>query len=278
MKCTGKIIPPKVKHIMKSFSFDALPSKTDTPKVNVAGLNYNTAEIIPPNVLKALGEIFKTIGENLMWFFVPALMIGLYYHFRGNAKREELFLITAFVLVNVTMMVLRYCYIQLAVSKRWSLPLITFTIFYIPVGLHFIGNWLESKFPINKQKSDNSKEKRSSWFLLLLLVGIGVCVPKLIRPVRIEKQGYRETAKWLRENSAPADIVAVPDSRIAFYAERTGLMYDKNVPNGVKYIVKIVKEGEKEEPKLGRAVQEEYIVWVDKRGKSGKRLVIYKMI
>ncbi|GAI36527.1 unnamed protein product, partial [marine sediment metagenome] len=124
MKCTGKIIPPKVKHIMKSFSFDALPSKTDTPKVNTVSSNYNTAEIIAPNVLKALGEIFKTIGENLMWFFVPALMIGLYYHFRGNAKREEWFLITAFVLVNVTMMVLRYSYIQPTVSKRWSLLLI----------------------------------------------------------------------------------------------------------------------------------------------------------
>jgi len=271
MKYTGKIIPPKVKHIMKSFSFDALSDKPNTPKVNAVSSNYNTTEIVHRNVLKALGEIFNTIGENLMWFFLPALMIGLYYHFRGNAKREELFLITTFVLVSVTMMVLRYCYIQLTVSKRWSLPLITFTIFYIPVGLHVAGNWLESKFPMNKQR----KEKRFSWFLVLLLIGIGICIPKLFRPVRIEKQGYREAAEWLRENTSPADVIAVPDRRISFYAERKGLIYDKKVPKQAKYVVRIVKNGS--EPKFGRTVQEKYSVWVDRREKK-KRIVIYEVL
>ena len=276
MKCAGKIIPPKVNRIMKSFSFNALPDKTDVPKVNTVSSNYNTAEIVPRNILKALGEIFKTIGENLMWFFMPALMIGLYYHFRGNAKREELFLITAFVLVNVTMMVLRYCYIELTVSKRWSLPLITFTIFYIPVGLHVVANWLESKFPMNKQKNDISKEERSPWFLVLLLIGIGICMPKLLRPIRIEKQGYRDAAKWLKENTKPEDIIAVPDKRIYFYAERKALVYEKKVPKQAKYFVRIVKNEDKK-PKFGRTVKEQYSAWADKRKKSGKRLVIYKM-
>ncbi|MBA7636801.1 hypothetical protein ES703_44429 [subsurface metagenome] len=275
MKCTGKIIPPKVKHIMKSFSFDALPIKTDTPKVNAVGSNYNVAEIVSTNVLKAFGEIFKTIGENLMWFFMPALVIGFYYRFRGNAQREELFLITTFVLVNVTMMVLRYCYIQLTVSKRWSLPLITFTIFYVPVGLHVVGNWLENKFPMNKQKTDISVEKRVSWFSVLLLIGISICIPKLLRPVRIEKQGYREAATWLKENTAPKDIIAVSDRRIYFYAERKGLIYDKKVPKQAKYVVRIVKNGS--EPKFGRTVQEKYSVWVDRREKK-KRIVIYEVL
>jgi len=275
MKCTGKIIPPKVKHIMKSLSFDTLPNKTDTPKVNAVGSNYNVAEIVSTNVLKAFGEIFKTIGENLMWFFMPALVIGFYCRFRGNAEREELFLITAFVLVNVTMMVLRYSYIQPTVSKRWSLPLIMFTIFYIPVGLHVVGNWLESKFPMNKQKGDTPKEKRSPWLLVLLLVGIGICIPKLLRPVRIEKQGYRDAAKWLKENTNPEDIIAVPDRRLYFYAERKGLIYNKAVPKQAKYVVRIVKNGS--EPKFGRTVQEKYSVWVDRREKK-KRIVIYEVL
>ena len=276
MKCTGKIIPPKVKHIMKSFSFDALPSKTDTPKVNVVGLDYNTAEIIPPNVLKALGEIFKTIGENLMWFFVPALMIGLYYHFRGNAKREELFLITTFVLVSVTMMVLRYSYIQPTVSKRWSLPLVTFTVFYIPVGLRAMGSWLNNKRSHPKQKTDISKEERSPWFLVLLLIGIGICMPKLLRPIRIKKQGYKQAAKWLKENTAPKDIIAAPDRRIAFYAERKGLIYDKTVPKQAKYVVRIVKDEDKK-PKFDRTMQEKYSVWVDRQEKR-KRVIIYEVL
>ncbi|MHC4139824.1 MAG: ArnT family glycosyltransferase, partial [Planctomycetota bacterium] len=123
MKCTGRIIPPKVNHIMKSFSFNVLPDKTDEPKANTVSSNYNTAEIVPQDVLKALGGIFKTTSESLMWFFVPMLLIGFWYYFQRGAKHEERFLITAFITMNVVMMVLRYCYIQLHVSQRWGLPL-----------------------------------------------------------------------------------------------------------------------------------------------------------
>jgi hypothetical protein len=274
MKSTGRIIPPRVQYIMESSSSNTWPNETDIPKINPIRSNYNVAGILSLNVLKALGEIFKTIGENLIWFFMLPLVIGLYYSFRSNAKYEERFLMTAFILVNMTTMVLRYCYIQLTVSERWSLPLITFTIFYIPVGLHVIGNWLESKFPMNKQETDISRKKSGSWFLVLLLIGIGVCIPKLFRPIRIEKQGYRDAAEWLSKNTAATDIIAVPDKRISFYAEREGLAYDKNAPKGVKYIVKIVKGGEK--PKVSLAVQEKCSTWIGKREKGGK-IIIYEV-
>jgi hypothetical protein len=269
MKCTGSI-SPKVNHIMKSFSFNALPDKTNMPKVNTVSSN-NTSETASPNVLRALGEVFKTIGENLMWFFIPALVIGLYYRFRDNAKREELFLVTAFVTMNVAMMVLRYCYIQLHASQRWSLPLITFTIFYIPVGLHVVANWLNKKMSHPKQK-----KKQLSWFVILFLIGVGICMPKLFRPIRIEKQGYRDAAQWLRENTAPADIIAVSDKRISFYAERKGLEHGKKVPEQEKYIVGIVKDGD-QPPKFGRAIQARYSVWMNKK-KMKKRIVIYEVL
>jgi hypothetical protein len=276
MKCTGKIIPPKVNRIMKSFSFNALPDKTGEPKVNTVSSNYNTAEIVPYNVSKALGEIFKTTGENLMWFFVPTLLIGFWYHFQRDAKYEERFLITAFVLVSVTMMILRYCYFLQHISKRWTLPLITFTIFYIPAGLSIVGNWLDNRFPMNKHKNDNSKRKSFSWFLALFLVGIAVCLPKLFRPIRIEKQGYLDAAMWLKENAEPEDIIAVPDRRLYFYAMRKGLGYGKKVPKQAKYAVRIV-EDEDEKPQWGKTVQERYLVWVDKREKK-KRIVIYEVL
>ena len=239
MRCTGKIIPPKANSIMKSFSFNALPDRTDVPKINTVSSNYNTAEIAPSHVLKAIGEIFRTIGENLMWFFLPAWVIGLYYRFRSNVKKEELFLITTFILVSLTMMILRYCYIQLHVSQRWSLPLITFTIFYIPVGLGVIGDWLGNKLSTNRQKSDASKRERFSWFLVLLFVGICICIPKLLRPIRIAKQGYRDTAQWLKVNTIATDIIAVPDRRLSFYADRKGVLFaGGRVPRNCEYAIK----------------------------------------
>lgn len=276
MKCTGKIIPPKVNRIMKSFSFNALPDKTDVSKVNTGSSDYNTAEIISTSVLKALGEILKTIGESLMWFFMPALVVGLYYWLRGNAKRDELFLVTAFVTMNVAMMVLRYCYIQPHVSQRWSLPLITFTVFYIPIGLLSIGNWLESKLSTKRQKNGTPKEMWLSWFVIIFLLGTGICMPKLLRPVRLEKQGYREAAIWLKENTISTDVIAVRDKRIAFYAERKGLVYGEKIPKQAEYVVRIVKDGD-EKPELGIEVQEKTSMLVNKRKKE-ERIIIYKVL
>ena len=222
MKCTGRIVPPKVNRIMKSFSFNALPDETDEPKINTVSLNYNTAEIIPRNVLKALGAIFKTIGESLMWFFMLPWVIGLYYRFRGNAEYAELFCITVFMLLNVTMMVLRYSIISEHASQRWSLPLITFTVFYIPAGLTIIARHLENIFQRNLKKTGTSNKKCLPWFLILLLIGIGICLPKLLRPIGIKKKGYRKVAKWLNQNTHSDDIIAGGDIRINFYAGRVG--------------------------------------------------------
>jgi len=274
MRCTGQIIPPKAKSIIKSFSCNTPPDETYMPKDNQVSISYYVAEMGPRRVIKALGEIFRTIGENLMWVFIPALLAGLYCCFRQEANYEERFLIAAFILINITAMLLRYCCVQLHISRRWSLPLITFTIFYIPVGLHVVGDWLETKLPMNKQQANTSNKKSGAWFLLLVIVGIAVCIPKLIRPIRIEKQGYRDAAGWLSENTAPEDFVAVPDMRISFYAERKGVPYSNKIPKKAGYVVRIIKN-EDEVLNPGRVVSEEYSVWLDKRRKN-KKVIIYK--
>jgi hypothetical protein len=217
--CIEKIIPTEIKHIMKSFSFNTLPEKTEEPIINTVRSNYNTAEIIPPDILKALAEIFKTVGESMMWFFVPMLCIGLYHHFRLKRKFDEESLILIFLLVNITMIVLRYCYVDPHISQRWSLALIAFTVFYIPIGLSVAGDGLKRILP----------EKKFSWFSVLLLIGICICLPKLLGPIRKEKQGYRNAAEWLMMNTARKDIIAATDKRISFYAEREGHVRGKEI-------------------------------------------------
>jgi hypothetical protein len=240
MKCKGEIIPGKIKSIMRTFSINCPQETMDQAAQLPLRQNNNTAEIISYNALKALGDIFKTIGESLMWFFIPMLFIGFWYHFKHNAKYEKQFLMASFISVNIAMMVLQYCYVLPHASQRWSLPLVTFTIFYIPIGLQVVEDWLNNKQLLSKQKNNIPKDKRLSWFLVLLLVGIAICLPKLFRPTRIEKQGYREIAEWLRTNTAAADIIAAPDRRIAFYAERKARVYTRKML-GVNYAVKKYK-------------------------------------
>ncbi len=271
LKCTGQVIPPKVKTIIKNYvSCNAPFDKARVTKEIAFSTNYNLAETVRPNALKAITEIFKTVGENLMWFFMPALLMGLWWYFQKEIQHKELFLIVAFIITNVAMMVLRYCYIQLHVSQRWSLPLITFTIFYIPVGLRIISRWLEHKFPLNKQKTKLFPQNKPSWFSVLFLIGICLCLPKLLQPIRMNKQGYRDVAKWLDVNTSVQDIVAVPDRRISFYAEREGRKHYWS-PN-VKYVVKRFKEGE--EPPI--QMKEVWYSFLNKKNKD--KVVIYQKI
>ena len=142
------------------------------------------------------------------------------------------------ILVNVLMMVFRYCYIQLHISQRWSLALIVFAGFYIPVGLKIMGGWIENV--LLGKRGINRKVGR--WFYILLIIGLSICVPKLVRPIRSDKQVYRTVAEWLNENTARGDIIAVPDKRISFYAERKGVLSKGDwVPRVSKYAIKVFK-------------------------------------
>jgi hypothetical protein len=274
MKCTGQLINPKAKYlIMKVFSFNSLPNKIDVPKESAvaSNFNYNTAEVVPHNILEAIGKIFNTAGENLMWFFMLPLVIGLYHGFRHNAKFEEQFLITVFVLANMAMMILQYSYNSPHASRRWSLPLVAMTAFYIPIGLQVFGSWLGNIF-LRSQREN--RENPQLYFFVLLAVGVAICLPKLFRPLGIHKDGYKKAAIWLNENATEDSIIAVPDSRISFYAERKGLIYTENVPEQAKYIVTILKRGET--PELGMTVQEKCSFWVDKCKK--KKMVVIKEV
>ena len=276
MKCTGKIIPHKLNNVIKSFSFNASPEKTETTTDLAFASGCNTAEIIPSNVLNAFGKLAQQISENLMHFFVLPLVIGLFSHFRKLRKIlfTETFFIFCLVVVYTTMMVLLHIN-HGYISRRHCMPIVVFTIFYIPVGLRIIEGWLDKKGSHDKQKN-NIKKKQLSWFVILFLIGTGICLPKLFRPLRANKQGYRDAAKWLSENTAAVDSIAVFDRRIAFYAERKGMIYETTIPKQAKYIVRIVKD-EDQRPKLDKPSVKSYSGWVDKRKKK-KRIVIYKAI
>ena len=240
--------------------------------------NNSHSPVINANIFLAGLSIKGVVGnetlitnmcETLVYYFVPALLIGCYYYFRKQPKTmEQTFFAAAFVILNVAML----CWQSSRfLSRRHTLPLVVFTIFYLPIGLYTIACWLSERSP----KNDVSMQKnREHWFLVLLVIGMAICLPKLLRPMRMDKQGYLDAAMWLKANTKPEDIIAVPDKRISFYAERKDVVYGNIFPQQVKYIVRIVKD-EKEKPEWGRTVQEKFSVWMNKGAKK-KRIVIYE--
>lgn len=217
MQCKGYVIPEQ-----QMWELPAL--------LNMHGENLCLAGLSVGTLIKNAVVVNK-ICETMIYYFVPFLAIGCYYYFRKHPKTPaQTFFIAAFILVNVARAVWQPSYFGF-LSRRHTLPLAAFTIFFIPIGLQIITGWLSRKKVWDKL---SGQEGARCWFLILMFVGVSICAVKIIRmsPLGWKKQGYRQTAKWLNENTVTADIIAVPDKRIAFYAERQGLEYNPNSLSG----------------------------------------------
>jgi hypothetical protein len=111
-----------------------------------------------------------------------------------------------------------------------------------------------------------------SWFHLLVAVGLAVCLPKLLLASPGTKVGYRAAAAWLQQNTRASDVLAVPDIRLSFYAQRQGLFYVQH-PNSRRadYII-MIEDGTP--PQIPEQWRRGYSVMVDRR--TRKTLVIYR--
>lgn len=277
MKVRGRVLPPKLKSIiscnitwqssgLEQSSFDGTPA-------------IYTASGMPIDILKALGKLVQQTSEDLMYFFVLPLIVGLYCHFRKLRKvlLTERFFIFAMIVLYVVMMVLLYMNYSY-ISRRHCMPIIVFTTFYIPVGLQIIARWL------SKRTSKNGlavRKNRQRWFFILAAVGFGICTAKFYRitPLSWKKQGYIDTAKWLKENTSEKDLIAMEDSQIGFYAQRSSRRIDgEKIPGGITYVVKFL-DGKQAEDSItfNREVRKRCSVWMNEK-KMKKRIVIYEVL
>lgn len=235
----------------------------------------HSSQFTPSNIAKALGKLVENIGETLMWFFVPALFIGMYKKFKAQKWHEpEKFFVIAIIFLNVPVMIWLYCK-HGYMSDRHTLPLLIIPILYVPVGLQELAIWCQKRFSRKVESSAAINRNKRFWFLVLLVIGISICTPKLLRPIRTEKQGYRATAQWLKANTDIAAIVAVPDKRISFYAERGELVYEnEKIPEKAEYVVKVSKK-QKDEPTLVNPLGKLEYEYINKI-KRGANVTIYR--
>jgi len=272
----GRILPAKIHSIKRSLCLDAVTNKTAEDSIYSYKAPVKYAAVVSNKIPEAAGKLVEKAGANLMWFFVLPLLFGIYCHFQKIATLEEKLLMPTFVGLNIALLFLRYCCVQPDLTHRYVLPLTVFTIFYVPTGLKLLSCRIVNRNQRDKPTINILSEKAQKFFYILLVTGLCICLPKLLRPIRIEKQGYLSAAKWLRENTARDDVVAVPDRRLYFYAERKGLIYEgEGIVPSAEYVLRIVR-GRSEEPKFGKTMKQAHWFWADERKKSGKRIVIYK--
>ena len=255
MKIKGEIFPARIQQIMERFSYGC-----DINEISEQNDTIYQAKIVPVDTAKALREIFDETNTNLMYFFAPFLFVGMYYYFRKKPENESFFLIIAFISFNIVILISRY-YISPEISGRYVLPLTVFTIFFVPVGLQVSGRELDKLLCKTVCKNDPSEKGIRQWFFILLVIGLAICLPKLLRPLRTEKKGYRLAIEWLKDNSAPNDIIVGPDKRIGFYVGHdkknfieTSVFLNSNVFSCLAWVkpsgksAKIIKEGTANDP------------------------------
>jgi 4-amino-4-deoxy-L-arabinose transferase-like glycosyltransferase len=237
--------------------------------IQICSNSVYAASFAPSDIAGALGKLVQRVSETLMWFFVPALLMGMYKYFRRRDWREpEKFFVIALIALNVSVMILLYCKFGY-MSRRHTLPLVVFTIFYVPIGLKIWASWLDEKF--------SGKTKTDFWFIALVVIGIAICCPKLLRPIRIEKQSYRDAAQWLAKNTDEKDIIAVPDIRIGFYSGRKSVEYDgRAIPKEAQYVVKAF-ENKKDVASGEEMLRMKEVYSAEGKGKEA-RIVIYRQV
>jgi hypothetical protein len=101
------------------------------------------------------------------------------------------------------------------------MPLVIPAIFCVGIGVHATGIWIHERFKIDRLRFGFKELLRSVWIvqLLILVIVVGVLLPKTLKPQGIDKLGVKKAGQWLRENSdKPSPAIFSASARNAYYA------------------------------------------------------------
>jgi len=115
----------------------------------------------------------------------------------------------------------------------------------VPVGLDVIAQWLARFTSGHGAQASGERALQRRWFCLLLAIGVGICVAKLLSPGDDKDRALLAAARWLRHNTTADEVIAAADRRIGFYAERTQVPYEQSVDlREVDHIVTVSRSDE----------------------------------
>ena len=174
------------------------------------------AAVLHPKIVAGGGQIANNVCEMLVYYFVPAWLIGVVTSIYRDVSVRWRFLIATFVIVNVAVLLWQFCN-HSAISRRYTLPLVAVTGLYIPVGIRMLSKQFSNLFTRPLARTDTSKR---TWFVLFVAVGVAICGPKLLTPLHAQRLPSKKAVLWLRENTEETDYLYVPYKRIALYACR----------------------------------------------------------
>ena len=173
-----------------------------------------------PSVPDASYKIVQMLGGNFHEYFYPFWVIGLVCCLRRKGNAAAKFFILAMMIGTCALLYVRYFLYAGELSKRYLLPISAGTIFFVPEGLRRVGLWIERLVRARNEVLSRTVRSKVRISTILLILGIAVCLPKLVRPIRWEKRYYLQAAKRLAQATEALDSVWAFDNRIYLYADR----------------------------------------------------------
>ncbi len=227
----GYAMPQKLDKLLSMNVQDSsvVMHSTDAPN------SYSTSAGNAFASLEGVIDLVQDLCENFYYYFFPFMLMGLYrFLVQPRQMPFEKPLLIAFIVINTLMLTTLY-HNWGYITRRHVLPLTAMTVFFVPQGLQCAAALLSRKKTEPAGRGKPGKQGRM--FGVMMCLGILVCLPKLAKP-QGSNIGFRKTADYLRLKTPTHTIIAVPDPRIGFYAERTQIPYEVRPPSGEwEYIV-----------------------------------------
>ncbi len=235
----GRLLPMNFSRALQLGAADSSAEDHALAQADAAGDECVQAAVMPWDVAASLGSIIVAFGKVLRWALFLPVVLGAWVWLRDERNRTFRLAVVAFIAANVILLVLRYCLILPHISPRWLLSLTAITVFFIPSGIGVITSWFGGG------QRGSGAVCGGKQFVIVSMIILGVCLPKLVTPRSRHKIAYREAAEWLRSNTEAGDVVACRDRRVGFYADRTTAHYSgAAMPASGRYLVEIVKTDE----------------------------------
>ncbi|MFQ5713021.1 MAG: ArnT family glycosyltransferase [Candidatus Scalinduaceae bacterium] len=202
---------------------NATKSNADITKQAISnGVNLRTH-------LESVLYIAKKYLSTFHPFLFIFLIIGVINWTRIKRERLFGFYITTIIIfylfilyrLNITQ-IASYGDIFQYPSRRHLMPIVIPAIFCIGVGVCAIGTWVRERFQIDRLRFGFKEVLlRSAWVvqLIILVIVVGVLLPKTLKPQGLDKMGVKEVGRWIRENSdKPSPAILSASARNAYYA------------------------------------------------------------
>ncbi len=172
------------------------------------------------------------------------------------------------------------------------MPLVIPAIFCVGIGVHATGIWIHERFQIDRLRFGFKELLRSVWMvqLIILVIIVGVLLPKTLKPQGVDKMGVKKVGRWIRENSdKPSPAILSTSARNAYYAGGrhvqmggVGSALSRARAEKVDYILITHKEYKVIEKKLQQYIRNKQIVLVykypEENSLNKRKIFLYKVV